>query len=251
MKCVVLVVCVSLLYSALYQVVMPVIYQSENTVLFYGAVLVLALFTGWVTMMIIAYPVSIKREETMQVKKRMMVPYSITFGSMMLCLLVLGIVSFRFAMQVEQGWMAYAVNALLILACLLYVPVGVFAMLQLYDGAKNPCTIIIQSIKKLLKHQQSVFYSTVLVAILFISYRYVMNALFSFQLGVALYDVPLELISRCVPFLDIPSIVISLGGNSQMWGVLLVSFGYQLVLCVAYVFYIFYMICIHDEDISV
>ena len=250
-KCMVLAIVTAISYSVLYQFVMPVIYQIENGLIFYGVISIMILFVSCIVLGFVVYLANIKQECSEFHYKKMLIPCIAVMLILVICMLGLGILSFQMAIHQEQQLFAYVINALLLLACMFYVPVIVFSYLEIRMGKKNPLLIIKCAFEKMMHHYQSVFYSTLIIAFLVIGYRYMMDSVFSISMGVTLYDLPLELLSRWVPFLDLPSLLTSALDNASLWSVVIVSFVSQFVLCAAYILYVFYMICIHDEDISV
>lgn len=250
-KCTLLMIAVCFFYAVFYQFVSSLLYRIDNSIFFYLIVYIIALFLSFVAMVLTHYYVDVKRQVEEKSKLHRIAPLLMSQSIYILLLLALGAFSFSNALKQDNSIVAYGVNAFLLLGLLFYLPLSVFSFLQIKDGIKNPIRIIQGSFQKIGKHYRGVFYSCLLLLIFFIGYRYLMEVLFSFQMNLALYDMPLELLLRSIPFLDTISLLSSISGNLSLIIATIFSFLCSLLLCFLSVLFLFYSICIQDEDISV
>ena len=75
-----------------------------------------------------------------------------------------------------------------------------------------------------------------------------MQAVFQFQMNVALYDLPAELLIRYVPFLDVVSLGLLMLQNSALVLPFFFAFFFSIVQCGALVLFIYYIGCIQRKE---
>lgn len=249
-KNIMLMIVCCVLYALAYQLLSKVLYQQEQVLLVYGIAYVLTLLASTIPAYLSLRILHDKRREKQIHLKACILPYLGIQTILYVILCGLGYVSFRFAMNANTGIFAYVINALLMLSCLFYIPVQLFSFLQM-EAEKNIITILKNTIITIGKHYRSIFYSCLVVGVLFIGYRYFMQTMFSMQGGVALFDLPMELLNRWYPFLD--SVIYLFGAleNASLWLPFLFSVIFGMCLCNAYIILLYINACIHDGEIRV
>lgn len=228
-----------LIYAILYQLFANVLYQQENTLLLYLYSYVLCLLGGGILAAVIRKILGDQQESNIK-GKAWILSFLMLQTIFYLVLSVLGYASFSIAVNASTGVLAYAVNALLVLAVLFYVPVLIFSFYEMKEK-RNPFAVIYSSLKVILHRYQPVFYSCLIAAIVFIGYRYLMQTVFSFQMGVTLYDLPMEIMTRWVPFMDAVSFMTLLSENGALLLPLSFSILFAILQCVVLLLLLYYL----------
>lgn len=236
-----------LIYAICYQLISQWMYSWNQTMLLYVGTYGLHLLAGAIPALMTIKIQKSQEEVCCQDAKKMVVTYVLVQTILFMIMNVLGYASFTLASSNEQGILAYVVNLLLVLVVLFYIPVQMFCLQQL----RKTCSVIHmlgQSLKTIFHQYQPVFYSCLLLAIVFVGYRYLMQAVFQFQMNVALYDLPAELLIRYVPFLDVVSLGLLMLQNSALVLPFFFAFFFSIVQCGALVLFIYYIGCIQRKE---
>lgn len=239
-----------IMYALMYQLLSKVLYKQEQVWMIYGVAYIITLLASLIPAYLSLRVLHDKRREKTMHIKACILPYIGIQTILYLIMSLLGYASFSLAMDANTGILAYLVNVLLMLACLLYIPVQLFSFLQMEDE-KNIFIICKQSLITIIQHYRSIFYSCLVVGALFIAYRYVMQTMFSMQGGVVLYNLPMELLNRWFPFLDSVIYLMNAMENASLWLPFLFSVIFGMCLCNAYVILLYINACIHDGEIRV
>lgn len=237
-------------YALAYQLLSKVLYQQEQVLLVYGVAYILTLLASLIPAYLSLRVLHDKRREKHIDLKACVLPYLGIQTILYIIMCSLGYASFSQAMNANTGILAYLVNILLMLACLFYIPIQLFSFLQM-EEERNVITILKNSMVTLWKHYRSIFYSCLVVGVLFIGYRYFMQTMFSMQGGVALFDLPMELLNRWYPFLDSVIYLFNAFENATLWLPFLFSVIFGMCLCNAYIILLYINACIHDGEIRV
>lgn len=249
-KNIVLMILCCIIYALAYQLLSKVLYQQEHVLLIYGFAYILTLLASMIPAFLSLRVLHDKRREKQMNLKICILPFLGIQSILYIIMCVLGYASFSLAMSATTGILAYLVNVLLMLACLFYIPVQLFSFLQM-EEERNVVKILKKSLITIWKHYQSVFYSCLIVGLLFIGYRYFMQTMFSMQGGVALFDLPMELLNRWYPFLDSVVYLFHALENASLWLPFLFSVIFGICLCNAYIILLYVNACIHDGEIRV
>lgn len=239
-------VVLSVSYALIYQVISYGMYQLDQTAVLYVASYLLALLAGGIPAFVILQ-IQRTQEAVILNRKRILGSYLLIQTILYLIMSVLGYASFLMAARGNVRFMAYVVNAILVLAVLFYVPVQLFCFQKLKEGC-HPFAMMKQAIMTILHQYQPVFYSCLILAILFVGYRYLMSALFQFQMGVALYDMPMELLTRFVPFLDVVHLATLISQNVVLLLPLCFALFFSMAQCFAFVLFLYYLACIQRKE---
>lgn len=230
---------ICLIYAIFYQIFAQVLYQQENTLLLYLYSYVLSLLAGGIVSLMIQK--ILKDQQGTRVSGKAWVVSFVCLQTIYFVVLgVLGYASFYMALTVSTGILAYVINAVLVLVVLFYVPVLIFGFYHRSEKC-NPFVVILKSIQTIVHQYQPVFYSCLLAAIVFVGYRYLMQSVFSFQMGVALYDLPMEIMTRWVPFLDVAGWIPLLSENGALLHPLCFSILFSFLQCGVLLALIYYL----------
>lgn len=239
---------ICLVYAILYQLFANVLYQQENTLLLYLYTYVLCLLGGGILAFVIQKILDDQQENRIH-GKAWFLSFFMIQTIFYIVMSVLGYASFSMAANTAAGFFAYALNAILVLVVLFYVPVVIFSFYEMAE-THNPFAVIYASLKVILHRYQPVFYSCLIAAIVFIGYRYLMQTVFSFQMGVSLYDLPMEIMTRWVPFMDAVSLLTMLSENGALLLPLCFSFLFAVLQCVVLLTLLYYLGAVDHSERS-
>lgn len=133
----------------------------------------------------------------------------------------------------------------------LYIPWQLFCFFQIYDGARNPLTILWKGLKKIAVHYRSCFYTLLVLFLVAMLYQMINGLFFDIQQSFSPLTALEDIMVQSNPFAQAINYIIYAISSPNLWGISITSFLYGLVMCCTLVYYYMVMICIHDEDIKV
>ena len=245
-----LLVLTSFLYCSAYTILAKFMYQM-NLVAFYLISYALVILASFVYLLVIYQFVKTKRElkkglDLKACSRPLLLVQSLFFFMMF----VLSLLGFYAMMQENLVWMQYILYPIMILTILFYIPWQFFAFLYIIDGEKKPLMIMKLSLKKMMNHYQSVFYSFIVLAALAFLYFHLMDALFQIHTAFIPVNVLMDIMLRVNPFLFMFEFMGSVFDNASIVLPVVISFVYGVLMCIVFCYYAMAQICIFDENIK-
>ncbi len=240
----------SLLYSSFYTLVMRILFMMNNSVLYYMALYLIVVFSGVVYMMILMNFLKTKREDIRKVKFRTFLLPLVLVQSIYFVLMAGGSFLSLYLIEKDMQQANMIVNVILMLFLMFYIPVQIFGAFHIYDGKRNPFSVIKSSFQTIFTHYRSVFYSILLLVVIVALYYSLTSAFFG--IGYTFYPFSAVIdIMTMNPFMIACTYITEIGGNMNVLMAVIFSFVYGILICGALCFYYMFMACIHDGDVNV
>lgn len=246
-----LLIIASMLYCMVYSFASIFIYQS-NGLIYYGIQYIIVLWAAFVYMVILFQFLMKKRKDDIKLKlKSYVLPL---WGVQTIFFILMAGSSFLSSTLIMQGTLplnSYVLTPLILLLMILYVPLQVLCLLQIYDGKRNPLYIIKDACSCLVKHYQTCFYSLLALVLLAALYHMCMGAFFGVSSSFVPYSAVMDLMVSSNPFMNAFHYLAFVLNHIQFLGPFLVSLVYGSIMCIALVYYYMVMICAYDGNINV
>lgn len=238
----------SLLYCAMESVLMNMVYQIGNIVVYFIMLYGIVLCAGYGCMMILFQFLQSKRGQTQKLNMRTYVMPYIKVQTILSSILIGG--SYLLYV-VSQSWLYSIVNAMLLLCILFYFPIQIFSMFLIYDGYRKSMDIIRIALQKMLKHYRSIFYSYISVLLLAYGCSSVIMVLSG--VGYILHPsvLAIDFLLRSNPFMLFFELFATMFQSASLSLAGSIALIYGIVMHVIFVFYFMFMACIYDENIHV
>ena len=245
-----LMLCVaSILYSMMLSFVEKIVY-SGNLYSYYGALYLFVIWSAFIYMILLFLFIQKKRGITQPLTfKSYILPLFLVQTIFYILMLALGVGAYQ--VSVDSTLLRTITSTLSIVFSMLYIPWQVFCFFQIYDGKRNPFTILWNGIKKLVEHYRSCFYSLLFLFMIAWCYQIVLRTFFGSVPTFFTFGLIQDLMVNSNPFVPTIQNAMFISQSSQFWGVTLVSLVYGIIMCFVLVHYYMLMICIYDKDIKV
>ncbi|MGX8833827.1 hypothetical protein ACWG0P_06410 [Amedibacillus sp. YH-ame6] len=240
----------SLLYSLALSFFNTIVYISAFSNYYYFALYVFVLGTSFIYLILLFQFIHKKRDiEIPHSMKPYVLPYF--FLQSVFFLIMIGSAWGSMALLQYASSLTSVMSVVCTLLAIFYIPVQTFSFFYLFDGEKNPFVILWKATKKVLKHYQFCFYALLTLALVAMLYNLIMDVFF----GIGSNFVPMLLVHDIMissnPFAFAGTYVAFAFENVNMWGPVLVSVIYGVLMCSVLVYYYMGMLCAYDEDIKI
>lgn len=242
----------SILYCIVYNVSTIFMYASQVSTYYYIGIYLINILAAFFYMLIISQFLMLKRGDTTKLAwKKYFSPVILVQSIYFVFLAGGGYLSYFFMMNDAYQTLYYIVTVITILAVIFYLPLQIFGMFYIYDGEKNPFTIIGKAFMKIMRHYQSVFYTLLAIFLVMACFTWIMNMVYNYGGDFIPSVAAMDIMMRNNPFLVASELITSVLSNQAIWIPAIISIIYGFIMCALLVYFYMVMVCIHDEDIRV
>ena len=240
----------SLMYCSLYTLLMRILFMVNNAILYYMTLYLIVVFSGVVFMMILMHFLKTKREEMREVKFRTLLLPLVLVQSIYFVVMAGGSsLSLYLLKENIQGYNAI-LNVILMFCLMFYIPVQIFGAFHIYDGKRNPFSVIKESLQTIFTHYRSVFYSFLLIVVIVALYYSLLNAFFGMEYTFYTFSAVIDIMTMN-PFMIACTYIMEIGTNMNKLMAVVFSFVYGIFICAALCLYYMFMACIHDGNVNI
>lgn len=238
----------SFLYCAMESVLMNIVYQIGNTMVYFVALYVIVLSSGYGFMMILFQFLQSKRGIK---KKVVMKPYIVPYVKVQCILSSILILGSYGLYAIQIHWLYSIMNAILFLCIIMYFPIQILSMFSIYDGHRNSIRIIYQAFYSMIKHYRSIFYSYICLLLLGYGCSCIIMNLSGIGYIMNASILAIDFLLRSNSFMLFFELFNTIFDSSTLMIASGIAFVYGVIMHVFLVFYFMLMSCIYDEDIHV
>lgn len=242
----ILVLVMSLLYCSMYSIILALSYSITQPILYYLVQYILYLGLSVLNYLLFTQFIRNRQNRTQKPAWKDFLFPLVKLETIFFVILE-GLGYLYFASGFSTSGLMYLITVLLILMLIVYFPLKFYGYHQIEKGVKNPFLMLKDGCKCMIRHYQSLFYSTAAIAVLYFL-QYFICTFFDYFMPFHLGLLSNQILFEVHPFMLFYNGIV--GAIPGSIGMLIWSLLSGIVIAMGMMLYYAFLINVFDEEVS-